>query len=101
MNDKIIVFKDKFIYLSIPKYNVTMATTIKLDFKTKKELDSFREYKNESYDEVLNKLIYIIKNIKKNPELSKETIKSIELARERIKKGDYISEKDALKRLGF
>ena len=100
MNDKIIVFEDRFIYLSIPKYTI-MATTIKLDFKTKKELDSFREYKNESYDEVLNKLIYIIKNLKKNPELSKETIKSIELARERIKKGDYISEKDALKRLGF
>ena len=38
------------------------ATTIKIHKDTKAEIDRFREYKNESYDEVLRKLIYIIKS---------------------------------------
>ena len=78
-----------------------VATTIKLDFDTKRELDTFREYKNESYDEVLNKLLYIAKNLKENPELSEETISAINAARDRIKKGNFVSEKEAMKRLGF
>jgi len=77
------------------------ATTIKLRTETKNQLDTFREYRNESYDEVINKLVYIAKNTKKNPELSKETIVSIEKARERIKKGNFLTEVEAIKRLGF
>jgi len=77
------------------------TTTIKLDFDTKKGLDYFREYKNESYDEVVNKLLYIAKNLKDNPELSRETIVAINSARDRVKKGNYISEESALARLGF
>ena len=77
------------------------ATTIKLQTKTKSQLDTFREYKNESYDEVINKLVYIVKNTKKNPELSKETIIAIEKARERIKKENFLTEEQAIKRLGF
>jgi len=77
------------------------TTTIKLHKDTKAEIDQFREYKNESYDEVLKKLIYIIKKLKKEPELSKETIKAIEAARERIKKGHFITEEEARKRLGI
>jgi len=77
------------------------ATTIKLQTETKSQLDKFREYKNESYDEVINKLVYIVKNTKKNPELSKETIVAIEKARERIKKGNFLTEEQAIKRLGF
>ena len=78
-----------------------VATTIKLQQITKSELDTFREYKNESYDEVINKLVFIAKNIKKKPELSKETIIAIEKARERIKKGNYLTEEEAMKRLGM
>jgi len=77
------------------------ATTIKLQLETKNQLDLFREYKNESYDEVINKLVYIVKNTKKNPKLSKETIIAIEKARERIKKGQFLTEEQAIKRLGF
>ncbi len=36
------------------------ATTIKVHEETKTHLDSFREYRNESYDEVINKLVYMI-----------------------------------------
>lgn len=77
------------------------ATTIKVHEETKTHLDSFREYRNESYDEVINKLVYIAKNVKKEPELSKETIDAIEKARARIKKGNFLTEEEAIKRLGF
>jgi len=77
------------------------ATTIKIHKETKAEIDQFREYKNESYDEVLKKLIYIVKKLKKEPELSKETIKAIESARERIKKGHFVTEEEARRRLGL
>ena len=77
------------------------ATTIKIHKETKSEIDQFREYKNESYDEVLKKLIYIVKKIKKEPELSKETLIDIEAARERIKKGHFLTEEEARKRLGL
>jgi len=50
------------------------------------KIDQFREYKNERYDEVLKKLISIVKNIKREPDISKETLEAIEAARERIKK---------------
>lgn len=77
------------------------ATTIKVHKETKHELDRFREYKNESYDEVIQKMVYIIKNLKENPELSKETISAIEKARKRIKAGNFVTEEEAKKRLGF
>jgi predicted transcriptional regulator len=77
------------------------ATTIKLQSETKNELDQFREYKNESYDEVINKLLFIAKKLKKSPELSREVILSIEKARARIKKGNFVTEEEAKKRLGL
>lgn len=77
------------------------TTTIKLYEDTKSQLDQFREYKNESYDEVIKKVVFIAKACKKQPELSKETIEAIEKARERIKKGKFVTEAEARKRLGF
>ena len=77
------------------------ATTIKIHQETKLELDQFREYKNESYDEVIKKMLYIAKNTKKKPELSKKVIQAIEEARARIKKGKFLTEEEAKKRLGL
>jgi len=77
------------------------ATTIKIHDRTKQELDHFREYKNESYDEVIQKVIFIAKTCKDEPELSRETIFAIEKARERIRKGKFVTEEEAKKRLGF
>ncbi len=77
------------------------TTTIKIQTDTKKELDHFREYKNESYDEVLKKVLYIVNTTKKDPKLSQETIQSIEKARARIKKGKFLTAEEAKKRLGF
>lgn len=77
------------------------ATTIKIHEETKSQLDQFREYKNESYDEVIKKVVFIAKTIKTEPELSKETIEAIERARARIKKGKFLTETEARKRLGL
>ena len=77
------------------------ATTIKLQQETKTKLDHFREYGNETYDEVIKKMIYIVNTCKKEPKLSQETILAIEKARERIKKGKFLTEEQAKKRLGL
>lgn len=76
-------------------------TTIKIHEETKNQLDKFREHSSESYDEVIKKVIYIAKNCVKQPELSKETVEQIEKARERIKKGKFVTEEEAKKRLGL
>lgn len=92
--------------LNIPKYTLVNSdmmsvTTVKIHETTKHQIDLFREYKNESYDEVIQKIVFIAKNLEKDPELSRETIKAIEKARERIKKGRFLTEKQAAKRLGL
>ena len=77
------------------------ATTIKVYGDTKLQLDAFREYKNESYDELIKKLVFIAKKLKSQPELSRETVLAIENARKRMRVGNFITEEEAKKRLGF
>ncbi len=77
------------------------ATTIKIHENTKRNLDQFREYKNESYDEVLKKVMFIAKTSKTEPKLSKEAIEAIERARARMKSGNFLTEEEAKKRLGL
>lgn len=76
-------------------------STIRLHGKTKSSLDRYREYRNESYDEVVMKLVNIADTCKKEPELSKEAVERIEKARQRIKAGDFATEYEARKRLGL
>ena len=78
-----------------------MVTTIKLKEQTKKELDTFREYKNETYDEIVRKILYIAKNVGKNPQLSEKTIKEIEEARKRISEGNFYTEEEVKEILGL
>ena len=96
-------FQKVYIYSGIPWYtgDIMGTTTIKIHGDTKLQLDQFREYKNESYDELIKKMVYIAKNVKSQPELSKEAITAIEMARKRIKAGNLITEEEAKKRLGF
>ncbi len=77
------------------------ATTIKIHEDTKKQIDQFKEYGNETYDEVLKKLVFIARTCKKEPELSQETVNAIEKSRERIKKGRFLTEEYARKKLGL
>ena len=76
-------------------------TTIKLNPSTKSELDKFRQYGNESYDELVRKLVRIVLMCKKQPKLSQKTIKEIEKARQEIKRGEFYTEEEAKKILGM
>jgi hypothetical protein len=78
-----------------------METTIRLNQTTKAELDAFKQYKSESYDELVRKLIYLVKMCEKEPQLSQKTILKIKEARERIKKGEFYTEEEAKKILGL
>ena len=78
-----------------------METTIRLNQSTKSELDQFKQYKSESYDELLRKLIYLVRMCEKEPKLSQKTILEIKEARERIKKGEFYTEEEAKKILGL
>lgn len=78
-----------------------METTIRVNPKTKLELDQFRQYKNESYDELVRKLIYLAKLSEKEPKLSQKTILEIKKAREKVKKGEFYTEAEAKKILGL
>lgn len=78
-----------------------METTIRIKPQTKEELDKYRQYRNESYDELVRKLIYIVKMTEKEPRLSKKTIKEIRESRERIKKGEFYTEEEAKQILGL
>jgi len=78
-----------------------METTIRLNQNTKLELNNFKQYKNESYDELLKKLIHIAKMCEKQPRLSQKTILEIQQAREKIKNGEFYTEEEAKKILGL
>ncbi len=78
-----------------------METTLRIKTRTKEELDSFRQYKNESYDELVRKLVYLVKMCEKDPKLSQKSIQEIKEARENIKKGEFYTEKEAKKILGI
>jgi len=76
-------------------------TTVKLYVDTKRMLNQFREYRNETYDEIVKKLIYVARSAGNNPKLSSKTIKDIEAARERLKKGEFYTEAQMAKMLGL
>ncbi len=78
-----------------------METTIRLNQLTKEQLDAFKQYKNESYDELVRKLIYLAKMCEKEPKLSQKTIIEIKEARERIKKGEFYTQEEVEKRFGL
>ena len=52
-----ISLKYTLVYVSITVAKME-ATTIKIHQNTKTELDKFREYKNESYEEVIQKVLF-------------------------------------------
>jgi predicted transcriptional regulator len=78
-----------------------MEMTIRIHPETKVKLDEFRQYKNESYDEIVRKVLIIAKTCEKDPKLSQKTILEIKEARERIKKGEFYTEAEAKKILGL
>ncbi len=78
-----------------------MQTSIRLDNQTKSNLDKFRQFKSESYNELIRKLIIIAKTCEDEPKLSQKTVKEINESRKRIKKGEFYTEEEAKKILGM
>lgn len=78
-----------------------METTIRLNQEIKSELDKFRQFKNESYNELIRKLLFIAKMCEREPKLSQKTIQEIKEARERVKRGEFYTEEEAKKILGL
>jgi hypothetical protein len=54
------------------------TTTLKLNRKTKERLDILRQYKRETYDEILQKLLNILNICKINPIAAQSKLRSID-----------------------
>ena len=78
-----------------------MEKTIRLNQITKQQLNEFKQYKSESYDELVRKLIFLAKTCEKEPKLSQKSIIEIKQARENIKKGEFYTEEEAKQILGL
>ena len=72
-----------------------MATSIQVTSSLQKELSKRKLFNKETYEEVIWDLI------EDNMELSEETKRDIEKAREEIKQGKFVSIEEAKKRLGL
>ena len=80
---------------------MSRLTTIQLEKSTKNKLEKLKEYKRETYDELVNKLIEISEFVNAEPELKEEFLEEIEDARKEIKAGKGISTEKLLKELGI
>lgn len=77
-------------------------TSIQIEKSTLNRLKNFKEYKRETYDELINKLMKIIEALsKKEPELKEEVIQEVEEARKEIREGKGVSTKQLIKELGL
>jgi hypothetical protein len=76
-------------------------TTVLVHKETKERLDGMKEYVRESYDEVINKLITIIKLYKEEGTLTSETLTKIERARSERKTSKGMSTKELMTKLGI
>ncbi len=77
----------------------TMATTIQLEKKTKSKLNKMKIFPKESYDDVVNRLIYVAED--DEGVLSTSTIKDLEEALDDVKKGRLLSHSQVKKKLGL
>ena len=57
-------------------------TTIKLDKTTKSRLDKLKGHKKESYDEVIQKVLYILNLCKANPMAARAKLIGLDRAKE-------------------
>lgn len=82
--------------------NLNKLTSIQIEKSTLSKLKSFKEYRRETYDELINKLMKIIEALsKREPELKEEVIQEIEEARKEIGEGKGISTKQLVRELGL
>jgi len=67
-------------------------TTIKLRRETKKRLDILKEHHRESYEEVLQKMLFILNLLKKSPERASKILRRLDLIVSRKNKGKQYTE---------
>jgi len=66
------------------------VTTIKISTETRQRLGKLKEYERESFNDVLNKVFYILNTCKKSPEKAQRILINID---RRIKRGQIIKKK--------
>jgi hypothetical protein len=71
------------------------VTTIKISSETRERLNRLKEYERETYDEVQNKIFYVLNTLKKNPEKAQRILLNID---RRIKRKDILNKKFKLKK---
>ena len=64
-------------------------TTIKLYKKTKDRLEKLRNYKRESYDEIIQKMLDILNTLRVEPERARSKLVSIDKSKVTEKEGIY------------
>ena len=65
-------------------------TTIKISSETKERLMKLKEYDRETFNDVLNKIFYVLNTCRKDPEKAKKTLENID---RRIRKKVIIKKK--------
>ncbi|MBS3093020.1 hypothetical protein J4456_00380 [Candidatus Pacearchaeota archaeon] len=53
-------------------------TTVKIYRETKERLDKLKEYKRETYDDVLRKILFILNFLKKDPDKAQKILNKID-----------------------
>ncbi|MBW2975583.1 hypothetical protein KY366_07725 [Candidatus Woesearchaeota archaeon] len=77
-------------------------TSIQIEKSTLNKLKDFREYRRETYDELINRLMEIMTVLsRKEPELKEEVLQEIEEARKEVREGKGISTKQLIRELGL
>lgn len=78
------------------------SSTILVSKVLKKELDGFKEFDRETYQEVIQKLTHRVKqDDEARLELSQKTLKAIAAAKKDIQAGRVFSSKQLAQELGF
>lgn len=76
------------------------TSTIVLSKKLKNELAGFKQYDRETMEDVIGRLVHIVKT-KEEGDLSEETLKKIEIGRKDIREGRVYTTEQLRKKLGI
>jgi predicted transcriptional regulator len=71
-------------------------TTVKLDKETKNRLDHLKEYKRETYDEIVHKMLNILNLCKVSPERARARLIAIDRQKRRQNRQTRVQRKPAI-----
>ncbi len=74
----------------------TKITTIKVEKETKERLDHLKEYKRETYEEILQKMLEILNICRFNPERARARLISVDRKKRRQNKQAKIQKKQIM-----